>query len=269
MRFSQISMLCFAAYTPHTPLLIDSIGKENKKQILQTHKAMQELSDELYASFPDVILVISSHSIIHTQAFSANLHETYELSLKEFGDLKTYTTFLPDLELITLIQREARVQEIPFILTSEKTLEYAAGVPLLLLCQDRLHPRIVPVSYSGDDRKSHLAFGRLLKEVIKNSPKRIAVVASGDLAHCLSSEAPMGFRKEGELFDQMILHATQQLSTSTLLSFDEAVLEQAAQCGFRPLLILFGLLERVNIRPEIRSYESPFGVGYLVAQFHL
>lgn len=262
-------MLCFAAFTPHSPLLIDSVGRENKKQVLQTLHALQELSDELYASFPEVILVISSHNTIHTQAFSANLHDTYTISFQEFGDLSTHKTVKPDLELITAIQREARRQEIPFLLTSQETLDYGTGVPLLLLCQDRLHPSIVPVSYSGMDRKAHMAFGRLLQEVIKKSPKRIAVVASGDLAHCLNSDAPMGFRKEGEQFDQMVLHATQELSLSTLLSFDEAILEQAAECSFRPLLILFGLLERMNIRPEIRSYEFPFGVGYLVAQFHL
>lgn len=262
-------MICFAAYTPHSPLLIETIGKENRKYLSQSLQAMQDLSDALYASFPDTVLLISSHSYIHEQAFSANLHDEYMIDFQEFGDLSTHGSFLPDLALISAIQKETRDASFPFVLSSQSSLDYGTAVPLLLLTQNRLKPRIVPVTYSGDDRKTHVAFGRLLKEVIKKNHARVAVIASGDLSHCLSSDAPVGYRKEGEEFDQMIRRMIEQMSLSALLGFEQETLEKAAECGFRPLLILFGLLERMQVRPEILSYEHPFGVGYLVAQFHL
>ena len=262
-------MLCFSAFVPHSPLLIDSIGKDNLKHLYQTRSALSHLSDELYASHPDVLFIISSHSLMHEKAFSVNLHDEYLAEFREFGDHATKKKFAPDLECITAIQREAREQSIPFVLESQPTLDYGSGVPLILLEQNRLAVKIVPISYSGQDRKAHIAFGRMLKEVIKKSPKRIAVIASGDLSHALSSEAPMGFRKQGELFDKAVLHCVKQLSSSRLLSMKEADIEQAAECGLRSLLVVLGILERMKIRPEIRSYEAPFGVGYLVAQFHL
>jgi len=261
-------MICFAAFTPHSPLLIDSIGKENIKQLTQTKEAMKKLSDELKSSHPDVILVVSSHSFMHENAFTLNLHDQYVVEFHEFGDLSTSMEFEPDLELVSSIQSEAKKHSVPFMLESHASLDYGCGVPLFLL-SDEIKPRLVPVSYSGTDRKQHVAFGRMLNDVIQQSHKRIAVIASGDLSHSLSSEAPMGFHPEGKEFDDMMIRAVEQKSISKLLSFDEDQIEKASECAIRPLLILFGIIDQLKVRSENLSYESPFGVGYLVAQFHL
>ncbi len=261
-------MICFAAFTPHSPLLIDSIGKENIKQLSKTREAMKKLSDDLKASHPDIILVVSSHSSMHKNAFTLNLHDQYVVEFHEFGDLSTSMEFGPDLELISAIQSEARKQSIPFVLESHASLDYGCGVPLFLL-SDEIKPRLVPVSYSGTDRKQHVAFGRLLNDVMQQSHKRIAVLASGDLSHSLSSDAPMGFREEGKEFDDMIVRAIEHKSISKLLSFDEERLEKASECALRPMLILFGIIDQLKVRAENLSYEAPFGVGYLVAQFHI
>ena len=261
-------MICFAAFTPHTPLLIETIGKENIKHLAKTRAAMEELAQSLKASKPDAIFMISSHSVVHEKAFSVNLHDVYEVDFREFGDHSSHEEFEPDLELATAIQRAARTQELPFVFESYASLDYGSGVPLHLLSKN-IHPKIIPISYSGYDRKQHMAFGRLLKNVAMNSQKRIAVIASGDLSHCLSSDAPMGFHKEGQKFDEAIRRSIEQFSASTLLTLSEKTVEKAEQCAMRPLLIFFGMLEKIQIHPQTLSYEAPFGVGYLVAQFHL
>ncbi|MBM5789498.1 AmmeMemoRadiSam system protein B [Candidatus Parcubacteria bacterium] len=261
-------MLCFAAFTPHSPLLIETIGKENLKHLADTRAAFARLSADLEASAPDTLIVVSAHSTVHASAFSINLHDEYSVDLREFGDHTTYAEFAPDLELITAVQRRARDEELPFVLESSRSLEYGSGVPLLLLCT-ALQPRIIPVSYSGHDRKQHLAFGRLLKDVAIATGKRVAVIASGDLSHTLTSDAPMGFRKEGQAFDEALRRSVEQLSASTMLTLEEEIVERSEQCALRPWLVLLGLLERMQARPEVLSYEAPFGVGYLVAEFHL
>ncbi|MBI2475126.1 AmmeMemoRadiSam system protein B [Candidatus Uhrbacteria bacterium] len=261
-------MICFAAFTPHSPLLIDSIGKENIKKLTQTKEAMNKLSDALKLSRPDIILFVSSHSYMHENAFTLNLHDEYIIEFNEFGDLSTSTEFTPDLELISAIQSEARKQSFPIVVESHSSLDYGCGVPLFLLSKG-IKPRLVPVSYSGVDRKQHVIFGRLLNEVVQQSHKRIAVIASGDLSHSLSSDAPMGFHPEGKEFDEMMIHAVEQKSISKLLSFDENSIEKASECALRPMLILFGIIDKLKVRTENLSYEAPFGVGYLVVQFHI
>ncbi len=261
-------MICFAGFTPHSPLLIETIGKKNLKYLAKTRQAISVLANELKQSNPEVIFVIAAHSLVHEKAFSINLHNAYATDFQEFGDHATTESFEPNLELISAIQKTARQADIPFVLESRPSLDYGSAVPLFLLCQ-QIKCKLVPISYSGSDRKQHISFGRILKEVVLLSDKRIAVIASGDLAHTLSSDAPMGYRKEGKVFDDAVKRSIEQFSTSNLLTINDKTVERAEQCALRSLLILFGMLEKIHVRPEILSYEAPFGVGYLVAQFHL
>lgn len=259
-------MLHFAAYTPHSPLLMDSIGKKHLKHLHKTREAMSLLADRFAAARIDTLLVISSHGLSQEKTFSLNLHDVYNCQFKEFGDHGTYRPFHPDLEMAAAISRAARVAQIPLVLQSQSFLDYGSVVPLLLLCGD-LNVKVVPISYCADDRKQHLAFGRVLKEVILASPKRIGLIGSGDLSHSLTTSAPVGFRKEGKTFDETVLRSVRQFSVSTLLSMSETIADRAAQCGLKPLLILFGALEQMELQPIVLSYEAPFGVGYLVCDF--
>jgi MEMO1 family protein len=262
-------MIIFSAFTPHSPLLLPSIGKSKIKNVAKTTEALKHLHEELYASHPDVLVIISSHSDQHENAFSINLHDSYHAQVKEFGDLETSKEFLPEYQLIDQLQRHVRSKDIPLTLDSHDHLDHGSSVPLLLLTEGLENLHILPISYSNLSEKDHIEFGRALKDVLVNSKKRIAIIATGDLSHCLSTDAPAGFKKEGEIFDKAIQEALKDMTTSKLLSLDPNLIEEASECAYRPLLILFGILERMNTRTEILSYEAPFGVGYLTAQFHL
>lgn len=262
-------MICFAAITPHTPLLIPGVGKENVTRLEATTAALHQLEGELYASNPDVIVVISSHATQHKDAFSLNLHDEYLIDFKDFGDLATTRMLEPDLELATTIEAHMQKHAIPFTLDSSASLDYGTGVPLYFLTENLPDVKIVPVSFSGLSAKEHVRLGTELKDVFEHSNKRIAVVASGDLSHCLSSDAPLGYKPEGEEYDHKIVEAVKGISTSSLLSMDQTLVSGASACIQEQLLILFGLLERKKSRVEILSYEHPFGVGYLVAQIHV
>ena len=54
-----------------------------------------------------------------------------------------------------------------------------------------------------------------------------------------------------------------------LLQMDEDVIKNAQESAYRKLLVLFGTLDGMRVTPETLSYESPFGVGYLVVNFVL
>lgn len=262
-------MICFAAITPHTPLLIPGVGKENVAKLEATTTALHLLEGELYASHPDVIVVISSHATQHKDAFSLNLHDEYVIDFKDFGDLATSRILEPDFELATAIEVHMQKHTLPFTLDSSASLDYGTGVPLYFLTENLPNPKIVPVSFSGLSAKEHVRLGTELKDVFEHSNKRIAVVASGDLSHCLTSDAPLGYKPEGMEYDNKIIEAVTGLSTSALLSMDLELVEGASACIQEQLLILFGILERKKSRVEILSYEHPFGVGYLVAQIHV
>ncbi len=261
-------MIVFAALTPHSPLLLPTIGAAHAAKTESVRAALDRLSEELYASAPDTILVLSGHGSRDPKAFSINLHDHYRADLSEFGDLTTATEFAPDLALIDGIQRGTRRAQIPFTLFSDPALDYGTSVPLLLLAGRLPDTQIVPVSYSNLDAKAHFEFGRALREVLERTNRRVAVIASGDLSHALRSDSPAGYRKEGTAFDAAVRDVVHSCAASKLLSMKTRDVKAAAECGYRPLVTLLGILDGVCLSSEELAYDDPFGVGYLIAQFH-
>ncbi|PJA47666.1 hypothetical protein CO172_00515, partial [Candidatus Uhrbacteria bacterium CG_4_9_14_3_um_filter_36_7] len=223
---------------------------------------------DLYLNHPDVLVIISSHTIAFENSFSMNLHNDYLINFKEFGDLGTTKNFDPDLSLMDQIQRFLRKQNIPFTLNSDFILDYGSAVPLYLLTKQLSVP-IIPISYSGLDPKAHFIFGKNLQECLQKTDKRVAVIASGDLSHTLSAKAPAGFHADGKIFDEAIRNIALHVSSSKLLSFDPKIYKHAKQCAYEPLLILLGILDGISIHAQELAYEHPFGVGYLSVEFQL
>jgi AmmeMemoRadiSam system protein B len=119
------------------------------------------------------------------------------------------------------------------------------------------------------DNQAHLEFGKALKDLIQNTDKRVAVIASGDLSHCLTEDAPAPYSSQGKIFDEQIVKLVENCDATSLVNLDSKLVEQAAECGLRSILILMGIVSDMNCHPEIFSYEGPFGVGYLVAEIKL
>ncbi|MDP2967377.1 MAG: class III extradiol dioxygenase subunit B-like domain-containing protein [bacterium] len=111
---------------------------------------------------------------------------------------------------------------------------------------------------------------KVYKSKIQNQKSKIAVIASGDLSHCLKEDGPYGFHPEGPKFDKELIESLKKKDVENILKLDNKYPE-AGECGLRSFCFLLGILEEsgINYKPEILSYEGPFGVGYLVANFQL
>ncbi len=260
-------MLVFAGITPHPPLLIPAIGGEAIKKIEKTKQALVKMEEELYLSKPDIILIISPHGCFFQDTFCLNSSTDYVTDLREFGDLSTKQTFKGELNLAAKIKMAAEQQHLPVAMITEKKIDHGAAVPLFYLIRHLPKATILPMGYSDLDWKTHLDFGYLIKEQIMNTNKRVAVIASGDLSHALSSDAPAGFNPAGAEFDAKIQEILANHNTAGLLQMDAKLVGNAGECGFRSFLIMFGILRDFNYNYHSLSYEAPFGVGYLTAYF--
>ena len=109
---------------------------------------------------------------------------------------------------------------------------------------------------------------RIYRELDKK--RKYALIASGDLSHCLKEEGPYGFQSDGPKFDKALIEYLKKKDIKNFLKLDE-MFPEAGECGLRSFCFLLGILEAsgINYQPEILSYEGPFGVGYLVANFKL
>jgi len=259
--------LNFSAITPHPPLLIPSIGRENLAQVKKTEMALKNLGNDLYASKPDSLIIISPHAPIVEDTFLINLAEKYQSSLEQFGDFETKLEFKPDAELISNIKMRAQEENVSLNLIDEPNIDHGATVPLFYLAKSLTNIPIVPISFSLLNLESHFNFGVLLQKEILKSTKRIAVIASGDLSHRLTKDSPDGFNPAGAKFDRKLIELIKNKKYNSIIKINPDFVKEAGECGLRSIAILLGVINEINLEPNILSYEGPFGVGYLVAEF--
>lgn len=263
-------MLVFSALSPHPPILIPGVGKNNLNKLKKTVKALKSLEQELYASKPETIIIISPHGQILDNAFTINLNPQYLANFKEFGDFSTELKFKGDPILIQEIRADDEMEkEIPLVLVSKEEIDHGISVPLYYLTQHLKEIKIIPVSYSALALKIHLKFGKFLQEQILNSNKRVAVIASGDLSHCLTKKSPGGYHKDGKIFDQKLIKLLKNKNVEGILNLNKNLIQNTKECGLKSIIIILGILNQSNYQSEILSYEAPFGVGYAVINFRL
>lgn len=262
-------MIVFAGLAPHPPLLIPEVGKNNLNSLKKTIEAYAQLEQDLYASKPEILLLLGKFGETSDQAFVINQTPRVKVEFKNFGDLLTHLEFDTDLSLGYKI-REATETTLPVILSAQENLGYHIGVPLYALAQHLPNIKIINIAHSALSAEMHVKFGEHIKEMINQSGKRVAVLASTDLSPKLSHESPAGFAPEGQEFDQLILKKIAQKDFQAILNLDPEIAKKAeAENAWKNILLLFGLIKNLNYTPEQLSYEAPFGIGYLVENFKL
>ena len=262
--------LVFAAITPHPPVLIPEIGKDNLKKIEKTEAAMKKLEQEFYAAKPESVVVISPHGQIFADAFNINLSSGYSANFKEFGDFGVELKFKSDYMSIQEIRAaDESSKNVPVVLTSKPEIDHGFSIPLYYLSQHLKNIPVIPITYSGLNYQKHFEFGQFVYRQLAKINKRFAVVASGDLSHKLIKGAPGGYSAQGKKFDKKIVDLIKNKDIEGALKIDPKLVKAAGECGWRSIMVLLGIIESLNVQPEILSYEGPFGVGYLTANFKM
>ncbi len=262
--------IVFAAITPHPPVLIPEVGKDNFKKLAKTKDSFKKLEQDLYATQPESLVIISPHGLVLPDAFSINLSSDYVADFKEFGDFSVAVKAKSDYLSIQAIRASDETQKaVPIVLTSNNELDHGFGVPLYYLSPHLKDLPIIPITPAGLDLNQHFAFGGFLHRQLSKINKRFAIIASADLSHRLSKKAPGGYSKRASEFDQKIQTIIKDNNIAELLKIDPKLVEEAGTCGLQAIAIFAGIIESMNFTPQILSYEKPFGVGYLLAEFQL
>jgi len=259
-------MIVFAGIVPCSPLLLPSVNPERIHQIEKTREALRKLSEELFATKPDTIVLFCEHTNTLNDVFTINVADPYHAGLAQFGDLGYSKIYCTDFMLADGAQRNMRHANQSVTLETEKELPFSATVPLSFLTEHLPNVRVLPIAPSRKTPKEHFDFGMALRESLLNSSKRIAVIAAGDGSHTRSAEAPGGFHEDGKKLDDLLSTLIAQKNTAGLLQINPEMLKNAQDALYRQVLMLFGVLESMPIECEILSEEAPFGVGELVAE---
>ncbi len=159
------------------------------------------------------------------------------------------------------------------IIISAPHPDWGFNVPLYFLAKD-FEEKVETFLIGNESSAFYFQEGKKIyqntKYKIQDTKYKVALIASGDMSHCLKEDGSYGFNPDGQKFDKALIESLKNKDIETILKLDE-MYPEAAECGLRSFCFLFGILEesKTNYQPEILSYEGPFGVGYLVANFKL
>lgn len=261
--------IVFGCLTPHPPLIVPDIGKGEERTISNTIEAMENLTRIMARHAPETCLIISPHGAYHSDAMGILAAQGSDGDLKTWGVKAPAKHFDNDMNLVALIQKEAKAASIPLkpVGDTHYSLDHGVMVPLNFLVKALSGVKLVPLTFSWLPVKSHFAFGKAIQKAVVHSDRKVAVIASGDMSHRLIPGAPAGFDPAGKLFDATLVKALAEYDVKTILNMDEQLIERAGECGLRSIIILLGILDGLKVKSEVLSYEGPFGVGYLVASF--
>lgn len=270
-------MINFGALLPHAPISVNGVGSPaDLEQIKETTAAMKRIDEMLAQEPPDTLVVFTPHGTVYADAMIIYQDPILEGGLEDFGLARRWQ-WEADLELVTKITELGMKTNLPIFPMRQKEasrgrfpdgLDHGVLVPLSFFdpgwfSQVRLV--VIPLSYLPLEELYQ--FGKLVQEAAAALNRRVAVIASGDLSHCLLPGAPAPYDPRGKEFDLKLVKLINQGAVKEFFGLDPVLLEKAAECGFRSLIMLLGTMDGIEFQSKVLSYQGPFGVGYGVASF--
>ncbi|AGK99986.1 AmmeMemoRadiSam system protein A [Desulfoscipio gibsoniae] len=266
--------IVFCGICPHPPVMVPEVGRGQDEEVASTKKAMLELGRRLNESGAQTLVMITPHGTVFSDGIGISAVKELQGSLSQFGAAGVRFTLPNDLQLVHKIKEMAGLQGITtagidnalaarFGVSTE--LDHGITAPLYFIREAGVSMPLVHVSMGLLPFHELYSFGVAVRDAAAALDKKVAVLASSDLSHRLTPDAPAGYHPSGKDFDLQLVELVGAADVEGICGIDADLVEKAGECGLRSIIMMLGALDGVEINSEVLSYEGPFGVGYMVA----
>lgn len=263
----------FCGVCPHPPVAVPEVGRDQSETVKKSQEAMLEMGRRLKESGAEVLLMITPHGPIFGDGIGVNMSEQLKGSLARFGAPQVSLEFKNEVVLADELKWTAGDHRVMVIdiddsvaaeYNIDRELDHGLMVPLYFLNKAGVHLPLVAVSMGMLPLEQLYAFGLAVREAADKHGMKVAVLASGDMSHCLIEGAPSPYNPRGGEFDREMVRLMGAADARGIFNLEDDLVENAAECGLRPIIMMLGALDGFNVNSEVLSYEGPFGVGYMV-----
>ncbi|MHB1323129.1 MAG: AmmeMemoRadiSam system protein A [Coriobacteriia bacterium] len=260
----------FGVIAPHPPIMVAEVGGRRAEVTAASTGSMVAVSRLLRSFDPQAVVLVSPHAPLARDSFVIDGSDRLTGDLGSFGAPDVDLAQPGDPALAAAIIAEAEAAAIP--VTSRAlnpslqpgVLDHGVLVPLSFLDRDGRYP-IVVISLSFLPLPMHRALGTAVRRAVELLGRRVAFIASGDLSHRLTPDAPAGYSPRGRDFDARIVDLISSSDYRSLEDVDPSLVQAAGECGLRSFVALGGYLQGSEAVTRVLAYEGPWGVGYLTA----
>jgi len=268
-------MLQMMAFFPHPPIVRPEVGGQESTKVQVTFQAMSKLAQQITEADPEIIVAITPHGHVFSDAVGITALDNLAGDLGRFGAPGVRVSFPLARDALHSVLEKCQTAEFicapldDSILRRYKLpreLDHGLVLPLSFLAEAGWQGSLLPVNMALFPYEELYHFGACLANALDSLGKKWVLLVSGDLSHRLLPQAPAGYSPQGAVFDEVVRQAIREGDVKRLLHLDHQLIEEAGECGLRPLIMGLGAFEGFEIHSEEFSYEGPFGVGYLVAK---
>jgi len=254
---------------PHPPLIFPEVGRGEETKIQKTIDAYRKVAKRIADLKPDTIVLATPHNVMYADYFHISPGPHAEGDLRRFGAAAPVIKVSYDEKFVAALSDNAGKVGLFAGTQGEKEpkLDHATLIPLRFINELYQNYRLVRLGVSGQPLVDHYRLGQCVAQTAAELKTKVVFIASADLSHRLADSGPYGFTSEGPAFDKQITGALAQGDFLPMMKFAPNFTEKAAECGLRPCVVMAGVLDKMNVKSELLSYEGPFGVGYAVAAF--
>lgn len=180
-------------------------------------------------------------------------------------DREAVKNTIKNLEILGKKLKESGPEE---IIISSPHPDWGFNVPLFFLAKN-FKGKINTYLMGTKNPEFYFEQGKEISKLMEKN-KKYALIASGDMSHCLLKTGPYGFQSDGPKFDKEFIESLKKKDLKDIFKLNEKYPE-AGECGLRSFCFMLGILEeaKTDWEAEVLSYEGPFGVGYLTAELKL
>jgi AmmeMemoRadiSam system protein B len=258
--------IVFVGIAPHPPIMVPEVGREACAEVRGSIEAMRELTERINACGAETIIIISPHAPLEAHAFVAYGDRELRGDFANFRAPQATISAPLDFELLEAITSHAAADNYKIVPLEGYELDHGTAVPLYFFLRNGWRGRVVALGYSFLSNEDHVRFGACLRRAVEASGRAVAFVASGDLSHRLTPDAPAGFNPQAHLFDEEVVASIDARAPERIVGIDQNLRRLAGECGYRSMLVAIGTEGESPRDCEVLHYEAPFGVGYMVAQ---
>ena len=264
-------MIVKAVMVPHPPLAVHEVGRGDEEKISDTLQAYRKAMQEIADAAPETVIILSPHALMYQDYFNISAGSEAYGDMGRFGAGAVAFEKAYDEEFTRTLEDMLEENGFPggTAYDRDPQLDHGTMVPLYFLDQVFRDYRIVRIGLSGLSLPMHYRLGMYIAETAERLNRRIAVIGSGDLAHCQKEDGPYGYRPEGPQYDEKIMKTMGSGSFGELFDYPPAFLDAAMECGHRSFVIMAGILDGLSVTPHPLSHEATFGVGYGIVTYDI
>ncbi|HUT82275.1 MAG TPA: hypothetical protein VMZ29_13820 [Candidatus Bathyarchaeia archaeon] len=265
---------------PHGAMILDPKVKDLPKEAIELHKAMLKAAEQIAKLKPDIIFMTSPHGIALSEEYGIYVNRGGNGTAEWDGSYQNYKVkveFNQDLaiELYNyLLDKETNVSKIAtFTSGVEAPFRWGEAVPLWFI-RDIKNVQFIYMSQPLKRLENPeelipetITLGNDLRIFFDKLDKRVVIITSADLAHTHLKSGPYGFNELAEPFDQLMEEWASNLNRNILLKKAVPLLEDALCCGFIGFVILQGLLEKLNFKPQVVHRATPTYYGMMISSY--